>query len=148
MHTEAFTQTPLYTWRLLHRDPFKQKQLHRDSFRLLDTEEFAQSNFYTETILHTETSTEPISREKVSRDKHFTAASGDAHAFRAEGSPKQVIYIGFYYFSSEDEHARSPQTVGRAPATTCILPQFFVINTRFARDGCVSEASVHPPLPP
>ena len=156
-----FAQRPRCTQKLLHRDPFTHEGFYTETLSnrssctetLLDTVEFAQSSLYTETILHTETFTQSsLYTESSLYTAHFAREGCTGQTFYrcfwrcTRISCRRVAHTSFYYFSSEDEHARSPQTVGRAPATTCILPQFLAINTRFGRNGCVSEASV-PPAP-
>ena len=156
---KLFAQRPRCTQKLLPRDPFTHEGFYTETLSnrssctetLLDTVEFAQSSLYTETILHTETFTQSsLYTESSLYTAHFAREGCTGQTFYrcfwrcTRISCRRVAHTSFYYFSSEDEHARSPQTVGRAPATTCILPQFLAINTRFGRDGCVSEASVSP----
>ena len=111
-----FAQRPRCTQKLLHRDPFTHEGFYTETLSnrssctetLLDTVAFTQKPFYTQRPLHRVAFTQravftlPILREKVARDKHFTAASGDAHAFRAGGSPTQVFTTSVLKMNTHD----------------------------------------------
>ena len=128
----------------------------------LDTEDFAQSTFYTETLLNRSSCTETLLQTEEFAQSIFnttTLLHTEAFTQRAvftkpisremEGCTGQAFYRCFWRCacSSCRKGAETSHTLDDGHARSLrILPNFLSIRKRSARDGCVSKASV-PPAP-